>query len=128
MEGICMTNQGRCFHYHDIPNEPFGDEAPGVKIRVLIDEGEDGSPYYVLRMIEIEPGGHTPYHSHPFEHENFVLTGRGYLTIADKKWLIGPGYVAYVPSGVPHMYECVGDEVFSFLCGIPASRLRGSNP
>lgn len=121
---MCIMEQGGCFHYRDVPAEFFGDDAPGVRIRVLIDEKDGFSPHYVLRMIEIHPGGHTPYHSHPFEHENFILEGRGYLTIGDVRWMIGPGYVAYVPAGVPHMYECAGDEVFCFLCGIPASRFR----
>ncbi len=36
-------------HYTDVPAEIFGDQAPGVTIRWLIDEDKDGAPVYALR-------------------------------------------------------------------------------
>ena len=37
----------------------------------------DGSPTFSFRVFTIEPGGHTPYHSHAFEHANYVIRGKG---------------------------------------------------
>ena len=48
----------------------------GVWIRWLIGE-DSGAPNFFLRLFEVEPGGHTPFHSHPFEHEVYVLSGEG---------------------------------------------------
>jgi quercetin dioxygenase-like cupin family protein len=111
-------------HYTDVPAKVFGDEAPGVTIRWVIDEDRDGAPTYALRVIEVAPGGHTPDHTHPFEHENFVMEGRGRVQIDGKWFEVGPGHVVFVPAGARHTYVNGGDEVFKFLCGIPVSRLR----
>ena len=39
----------------------------------------DGTPVFSLRVFTIEPGGHTPYHTHPFEHLNYVISGSGFI-------------------------------------------------
>jgi quercetin dioxygenase-like cupin family protein len=113
----------KAVHYTDVPAQTFGDEAPGVTIRWVIDEEHDGAPFYALRVIEVAPGGHTPDHAHPFEHENFVVDGRGRVLIGETWCDVGPGSVVFVPAGVRHTYVNAGDAPFRFLCGIPTSRL-----
>ena len=110
-------------HYRDVPAKTFGDEAPGVTIRWLIDEEHDGAPFYAMRMIEVAPGGHTPRHTHPFEHENFIVVGEGRLLIGDEWHEVKPGDVAFVPGGIEHTYENAGESPFKFICSIPAARL-----
>lgn len=112
----------KAIHYTEVPAEVFGDEAPGVTIRWVIDEHRDGAPNYALRVIEVAPGGHTPTHTHPYEHENFVVEGQGRVLIDDTWHEIGPGSVVFVPAGVLHTYENAGETPFKFLCGIPTSR------
>ena len=109
----------------EVPAQQFGEAAPGTSIRWLIDEEHDGAPVYALRMIEIEPGGHSPQHTHPFEHENFVVAGRGRVLIADTWRDLRPGDVAFVPAGVLHQYVNAGDTPFKFLCGVPVKKLQG---
>ncbi len=110
-------------HYTEVPAEVFGDEAPGVTIRWVIDEQQDGAPIYALRVIEVAPSGHTPDHTHAFEHENFVIEGKGRVQI-DGEWHdVGVGDVVFVPPHTQHTYENAGDTPFKFLCGIPVSRL-----
>ena len=110
--------------YTDVQDEVFGDEAPGVTIRWLIDEDADGAPVYALRMIEVAPGGHTPDHRHPYEHENFVVEGKGRVMVDGVWHNVRAGDVIFVPPGVRHTYVNAGDAPFKFLCGIPVSRLR----
>jgi len=110
-------------HYMDVPAETYGDEAPGVTIRHLIDEEHDGAPFYAMRMIEVSPGGHTPRHTHPFEHENFIVEGKGRLLIGDEWHEVRPGDVAFVPGDIEHTYENAGEGPFKFICSIPAARL-----
>ncbi len=43
----------------------------------------DGTPSFSVRVFTIGVGGHTPYHSHPFEHINYVIEGQG--VIVDEK-------------------------------------------
>ncbi|HNY15740.1 MAG TPA: hypothetical protein PKI12_09360, partial [Bacteroidales bacterium] len=33
----------------------------------------DGAPVYAFRVFTVEPGGNTPYHSHPYEHMNYII-------------------------------------------------------
>jgi quercetin dioxygenase-like cupin family protein len=106
-------------HYTDVPAETFGDEAPGVTIRRVIDQDRDGAPIYAMRVIEVQPGGHTPDHKHPFEHENYVIEGKGRVQI-DGEWHdLGPGTIIFVPPNAQHTYVNVGDKPFKFLCSIP---------
>ena len=110
--------------YTDVQDEVFGEEAPGVTIRWLIDEAADGAPVYALRMIEVAPGGHTPDHEHPYEHENFVVEGKGRVMIDGVWHNVDAGDVIFVPPSVRHTYVNAGEAPFKFLCGIPVSRLR----
>ena len=112
----------KAIHYTDVSAEVFGDEAPGVTIRWVIDEIADGAPNYALRVIEVAPGGHTPKHTHPYEHENFVFEGSGRVLIEDTWHDVGPGRVIFVPANALHTYENASDAPFRFLCGIPTSR------
>jgi len=66
--GLLMTEpRAKVCHYSEVEAEVFGDEAPGVTIRWVIDEEKDGAPHYALRVIEVAPGGNTPNHTHTFE-------------------------------------------------------------
>ncbi len=111
-------------HYSEVPAEVVGDTAQGASIRWLIDDAHDGAPVYALRMVEIAPGGHSPHHSHPYEHENFVVEGSGKVLIDGTWHKLVPGDVVMVPPGADHVYENAGNAVFRFLCGIPVTRLR----
>lgn len=115
--------KAKVIHYTKIEAQPAGPDAPGSSIRWIIDEEHDGAPHCVLRVIEVEPGGHTPDHTHPFEHENFVLEGRGKVLIEDLWQDLSPGDVIFVPAGTRHSYANAGDTTFKFLCTIPASHL-----
>ena len=48
--------------------------AKDVEIRWLISK-EDGAENFAMRMFELQPGGHTPLHTHPHEHEVFIVEG-----------------------------------------------------
>jgi quercetin dioxygenase-like cupin family protein len=93
----------------------------------LIDDDHDGATTESLRMIEIQVGGNSPQHSHPYEHENFVVEGKGRLLIGDTWYDLSQGDVAFVPADVLHQYVNAGNTPFKFLCGIPVKNLQGSN-
>ena len=116
------SSQGKVVHYSQIDSKEFGPTAPGASIRVLIDE-HDGAPVYKLRMIEISPGGFSPDHSHPYEHENFVVEGIGQVNLNGKWNDLKPGDVVFVPANHRHQYRNAGDQTFKFLCGIPVDSL-----
>jgi quercetin dioxygenase-like cupin family protein len=110
-------------HYTTFEAERFGDEAPGVSIRWVIDR-KHGAENYALRVIEVGAGGHTPHHTHWFEHENFVIEGQGEVQIGDEIHAISPGDVVFVPGDVEHQYRNTGQSPLKFLCGIPMEWIK----
>ena len=94
------------------------DGAEGVRMRVLIGE-DQGAPNVVLRRFSINPGGKTPYHTHSWEHEVYVLGGRGKVRQGGKSWDITTGSTVFVIPGEEHNFENTGEELLEFLCIVP---------
>ena len=94
--------------------------AKDVEIRWLISK-EDGAGNFAMRMFEIQPGGHTPLHTHPHEHEVFIVEGQGALVFEGKEHSFGPEYVIFVPGGKEHQFKNTGGSLVRLLCLIPAS-------
>ena len=101
--------------------EPKAVEDPAAsKVTMRIAVGpDDGAPHFVMRVFTVEPGGHSPRHQHPFEHEVFVHSGNGELFHEGKTFPIGPGHVAYVPAGSLHQFANTGSSPLVFVCVVP---------
>jgi quercetin dioxygenase-like cupin family protein len=56
--------------------------ASGIAKQVPISRN-DGSPSFSFRVFTFEPGGHTPFHTHPNEHINYVIEGEGVVVRED---------------------------------------------
>ncbi len=93
--------------------------ADRVRIRILVGP-DDGASHFVMRMFDVEPGGHTPRHSHEHEHGIYVLEGRGVVATEDGEIPIGPGDVLCIAPSDLHQFRNVGDVPLRFLCVIPA--------
>lgn len=64
-------------NYQEVKAEPVTDAgAEKANVRWVIAE-KDGAKNFFMRVFEIEPGGYTPLHHHPWEHEIFVYEGKG---------------------------------------------------
>ncbi len=96
-------------------------ELPGVVKREVI-TADDGAPNFCMRVFEVEPGSSTPSHSHPWEHEVFVLSGRGMVTGEQKETLIARDSVVFVPPDEKHCFVNNGNEPLRFICLIPISK------
>ena len=92
--------------------------ASGCKIRCLIDD-KDGAPTFAMRHFEVAAGGCTARHSHPHEHEVFVLQGSGTVMEGAKEHPLRPGMAVFVPGGVEHQFTNTGTTTLKFLCLIP---------
>ena len=92
--------------------------ADGVRMRVLIGEQEAGTNF-VMRQFEIEPGGHTPHHQHPYEHQIFVLGGEGIVVEGGEPRPIHAGDCIFVPGDEPHQFRNTSGAPLQFLCLIP---------
>jgi quercetin dioxygenase-like cupin family protein len=92
--------------------------AKGVSMRLLLAD-KDKVPNFAMRLFEIRPKGHTPYHTHDSEHEVFVLSGRGYVKSIKAKTTFETGSAVYVPPGVKHNFVNTGEDTLKFLCIVP---------
>jgi quercetin dioxygenase-like cupin family protein len=102
-----------------VPSEPVEMEgAKGARVRWLISE-KDGAPTFAMRLFEVAAGGHTPHHSHCYEHEVYVLEGRGTVVAADGERAFKAGDVIFVPADEMHQFRNTSSGVCKFLCLIP---------
>ncbi len=93
-------------------------ELPGVLKREVI-TARDGAPNFCMRVFEVEPGSSTPDHSHPWEHEVFILAGRGVVRGGAGETAIGAGSVVFIAPGEQHCFINTGDQLLRFICLIP---------
>jgi quercetin dioxygenase-like cupin family protein len=103
----------------DVPSEVVTDEgAEGATIRWVISEAQR-APTFALRIIEVEPGGQTPFHTHGYEHEVFVLEGTGELVGAEDRWPLEAATAVLVAPDEQHNFRNTGDTPLRFICCIP---------
>jgi quercetin dioxygenase-like cupin family protein len=96
------------------------DGAKDVAIRWLISK-EDGAENFALRLFELQPGGFTPLHTHPHEHEVFIIEGQGIFVYQGQQHPFAAEYVIFVPGNKQHQFKNTGDSVLRLLCVIPAT-------
>jgi quercetin dioxygenase-like cupin family protein len=108
-------------HYEAVPQQPVAMEgSQGCQVRSLLGE-KDGTPNFAMRQFEVAPGGHTPRHSHPYEHEIFVLEGEGVVYEGPQPHPLKAGDVVLVRPDEIHQFRNTGSAPLKFLCLIPNS-------
>ena len=100
----------------ELPRVPVS-AGSGTERQVLI--GPDVGPNFALRKFIIQPGGGMPLHTNLVEHEQYVLGGRARVVIGGETHEVGADDVVWIPAGVPHSYDSIGEEPFEFLCVVP---------
>jgi len=96
----------------------------GAHMAIMIGRS-DGAPTFALRQFVVEPGGHTPRHSHDFEHEVYVVSGTGTVLLGGQQRTIRGGDVIYVPADHEHQFTAGQNERLRFLCMVPMDRQCG---
>ncbi len=109
-------------HYTDTPAEDVPG-APGATVRWVIAE-RDGAPHFAMRIFEIPPGGASERHSHWWEHEVYILAGRGHAYSAEGDRPFAEGTVLFIPGGEAHQLTNDGDGVLRFICLVPHQKLQ----
>jgi quercetin dioxygenase-like cupin family protein len=82
----------------------------------------DGTPSFSVRAFTIMPGGHTPYHTHPFEHLNFIIEGEGAVVLeSGEERPVKKGDFALVLPGEKHQYKNKSPEnPMVMICAVPS--------
>lgn len=110
----------KLINYKSVPATHFNnDQAKEIAGRVVAGKA-DGANNFCMRIFEIAPGGHTPKHSHPWEHEMFIHSGVGEI-YGNGKWNpLGPGNVVFMPSEEEHQVRNTGNELLILACLVPS--------
>ena len=99
---------------------PKMEGASGIYKQVPISK-DDGSPHFSVRVFSFEPGGHTPFHTHPFEHINYVIEGSGAVVSAsgEEREIKKEDFVLILPNE-KHQYrsESTGNPLV-MICAVP---------
>ena len=90
------------------------EEVPGAIKREVITE-KDGAPNFAMRVFELRPGVSSPSHSHPWEHEVFILSGQGVVKGEQGESQIKKESVIYVAPDEKHSFVNNGNEPLRFV-------------
>lgn len=109
----------KVFNYGTVAAENVKEAgASKVKVRWLITK-EMGAPNFAMRLFEVEPNGYSPLHTHPWEHEVFILEGDGVVSDGKKSTLLKPNDVVFTLPDEWHQFKNTGKKTLKFLCLIP---------
>ncbi|HKK01418.1 MAG TPA: cupin domain-containing protein [Desulfuromonadales bacterium] len=103
----------------DIDKIPMPIPGASNVMKQLLVGRDEGWADHAMRLFTVGKGGHTPKHSHPWPHINYIVSGCGELLVDSKKHEVKAGSVAYVPDDVKHQFTNPGDEDFIFICIVP---------
>ncbi|MFH0736560.1 MAG: cupin domain-containing protein [bacterium] len=81
----------------------------------------DNTPSFALRVFTLEPNGETPYHTHGFEHINYIIDGEGFLVDAEgNEKPIKKGDFALILPMEKHQFKNASqNNNFVMICGVP---------
>ncbi|SLM31640.1 Cupin domain family protein [Desulfamplus magnetovallimortis] len=95
------------------------DLAKGVSGRVVIGKN-DGAPHFCMRLFELAPNGYTPQHSHEWEHEIFIHSGKGEVFSQNEWHTVSAGDAVFIKGDEIHQIRNQGNEPFVFICLVPS--------
>lgn len=106
-------------HIKDLVKNPVNNPAAQDASITVVVGPELGWESHVMRVLEIEAGGHTPKHSHPWPHINYVLEGEGSLLVEGDVQIAKAGNYAYVPANTEHQFKAAANSALKFICIVP---------
>jgi mannose-6-phosphate isomerase-like protein (cupin superfamily) len=91
-----------------------GQDDPAVKASRISTDG-------ALTVIDSDTTGGAPRHVHAYEDECFyVLDGSISVECGDEAWVLGKGAFVFLPRGVPHAWDVVGERAKVLIITAPA--------
>ena len=108
----------KIFPYTDVEAKDAEGGSSKLKVRWLITK-ETGAENFAMRLFEMEAGGNSPFHSHSWEHEVFILEGEGLVVGEEKEVKFKAGDIIFLPPNEKHQLKNNGKKSVKFLCLIP---------
>lgn len=99
-----MVSTMEIFHYREVEAEDAGEGTCKLTVRWLITQGM-GAENFAMRLFEMEPEGYSLLHSHPWEHELFILEGGGVVVEGKEERQFRAGDVIFIPPNEKHQFK-----------------------
>ena len=87
----------------------------GVDFKPLLAENVS-APNFYLRIFDVRPGGHTFDHAHPWEHEMYVVKGRGKVVLESHEEKIREGDGFLLEPNERHMVVNDSKSLLRLVC------------
>lgn len=108
--------------WEGVPLEGYGSDSPGASVRRFISR-RDGSSNIEMRYFELQPGAHSNFERHNYEHGVLILRGQGTVRLGTETFPVSLGDAIYIPPDEIHQLRA-GDQVLGFLCVVLDRELR----
>jgi quercetin dioxygenase-like cupin family protein len=93
--------------------------AKNVKVRVIFGPA-DNAPTFAMRIFELAPAGHTPFHTHGFEHEAVILDGDIVLVTENGEKPVQKGDMVLIMPNEQHQFKNrSATQPARFMCLVP---------
>ncbi|MEW6248195.1 MAG: cupin domain-containing protein [Nitrospirota bacterium] len=106
-------------HYADVKPDAYAGAPEGVEMREMITD-RDGAPRFAMRVFDVKPGAGTPFHTHEWEHEVYILKGTGRVRTENGDTPFAPGDSVYIAPNEKHGFIADPSAPVQFICVIPA--------
>ncbi len=106
-------------HYSSVDPGTYSGVPNGVEVREMITD-RDGAPRFSLRVFDVQPGASTPFHSHEWEHEVFILKGKGRVKTEGQETPFYQGHSIFIAPRETHCFIADSDTALQFVCVIPS--------
>ena len=110
----------KIIHYTEaVPTEFDSGDMKGTTGRVVIGKA-DGADNFCMRVFELSKGAVSHRHTHEWEHEVFVYSGKGEV-LCDGNWIpVKAGSVIFIPGNEDHQLRNLYEEPLVFVCMVPS--------
>ncbi|MEM3573785.1 MAG: cupin domain-containing protein [Nitrososphaeria archaeon] len=106
-----------------IESLPKEEIQPGVYRKWVFDKN-NGAIHFFLRVFEIEPGKGTTLDKHDYEHEIYILEGKGLFRVGEEEEVLEKNDAVLIPPNVPHFIRNFTDSILKFICVVPSTYRR----
>ncbi len=105
--------------YDEIKPSAYQGTPEGVQMREMITD-RDGAPNFSLRVFDVQPGASTPFHTHAWEHEVFILEGTGNVVTEGNETPFQRGDSVFIAPNEKHCFVANAETAVRFICVIPS--------